>query len=86
MYEFRKCVNRYNGNYHTSSFTCMDQFLCMVFAQLTYRESFAILRSVFVHVKRSFIISAFEVGYLAAHLPTRMKNVTGEYTPTFVKS
>ena len=39
MYEFRKCVDRYNGNYHTSSFTCMDQFLCMAFAQLTYRES-----------------------------------------------
>lgn len=39
MYEFRKCVNKYNGNYHTSSFTCMDQFLCMAFAQLTYRES-----------------------------------------------
>jgi transposase len=39
MYEFRKCVDRYNGNYHTSSSTCMDQFLCMAFAQLTYRES-----------------------------------------------
>lgn len=39
MYEFRKCVDRYDGNYHTSSFTCMDQFLCMAFAQLTYRES-----------------------------------------------
>lgn len=39
MYEFRKCVNLYGGNYHTSSFTCMDQYLCMAFAQLTYRES-----------------------------------------------
>lgn len=39
MYEFRKCINQYNGNYHTSSFTCLDQFLCMAFAQLTYRES-----------------------------------------------
>jgi hypothetical protein len=39
MYEFRKCVNRYGGNYHTSSFACMDQYLCMGFAQLTYRES-----------------------------------------------
>lgn len=38
MYKFRKCVDRYNGNYHTSSFSCMDQFLCMAFAQLTYRE------------------------------------------------
>ena len=39
MYEFRKCVDRYSGNYHTSSFSCMDQYLCMAFAQLTYRES-----------------------------------------------
>ena len=39
MYEFRKCVDRYDGNYHTSSFSCMDQYLCMSFAQLTYRES-----------------------------------------------
>jgi hypothetical protein len=27
MYEFRKCLNRYNGNYHTSSFSCLDQYL-----------------------------------------------------------
>jgi hypothetical protein len=39
MYEFRKCIDRYNGNYHTSSFSCMDQYFCMAFAQLTYRES-----------------------------------------------
>ncbi|MCP4634384.1 MAG: IS4 family transposase [candidate division Zixibacteria bacterium] len=37
--EFRQCVNRYNGNYRVRSFTCYDQFLCMAFAQLTYRES-----------------------------------------------
>ncbi len=39
MYEFRKCVNRYKGNYRVKSFSCLDQFLCMAFAQLTYRES-----------------------------------------------
>ena len=38
-YEFRKCVERYNGNYKIKSFSCWDQFLCMAFAQLTYRES-----------------------------------------------
>jgi len=38
-YEFRKCVERYNGNHKVLSFTCLDQFLCMAFAQLTYRES-----------------------------------------------
>jgi hypothetical protein len=39
LYDFRKCVNRYHGNHKVQSFTCMDQFLCMSFAQLTYRES-----------------------------------------------
>ena len=37
--QFRKCVDRYRGNYRTRSFTCYDQFLCMAFAQLTYRDS-----------------------------------------------
>jgi hypothetical protein len=39
LHEFRKCVNRYDGEYKVKSFSCMDQFLCMAFAQLTYRES-----------------------------------------------
>ena len=39
MHEFRKCVTRYHGNYNVKSFSCLDQFLCMAFAQLTYRES-----------------------------------------------
>jgi len=39
MYEFRKCVERYKGNYKVRSFSCWDQYLCMAFAQLTYRES-----------------------------------------------
>ena len=39
MHQFRQCVKRYNGNHHVKSFTCLDQFLCMAFAQLSYRES-----------------------------------------------
>ena len=38
-YEFKQCVRRYNGNYKIKNFTCQQQFLCMAFAQLTYRES-----------------------------------------------
>ena len=38
-YEFNKCVHRYQGEYRTRNFSCFDQFLCMAFAQLTYRES-----------------------------------------------
>jgi hypothetical protein len=39
IYEFHQCVQRYHGHYKMKSFSCWDQFLCMAFAQLTYRES-----------------------------------------------
>ena len=39
LHEFRKCVKRYRGHYKVQSFSCLDQYLCMAFAQLTYRES-----------------------------------------------
>jgi len=38
-YHFHRLVKRYKGNYKVSRFACWDQFLCMAFAQLTYRES-----------------------------------------------
>jgi hypothetical protein len=36
---FRRCVTRYAGERKVKSFSCLDQFLCVAFAQLTYRES-----------------------------------------------
>ncbi len=36
---FRRCVARYGGEYKVKTFSCLDQYLCMAFAQLTYRES-----------------------------------------------
>lgn len=38
-YEFNKSVDKYHGNYRTKDFKCWQQFLCMMFGQLTYRES-----------------------------------------------
>ena len=38
-YDFRRCVERYQGNAYVKTFTCWDQYLAMAFAQLTYRES-----------------------------------------------
>jgi hypothetical protein len=38
-YSFQQCVKRYRGNHRVRTFSCFDQFLCMAFAQLTYRES-----------------------------------------------
>ena len=38
-HEFNKCVRRYQGEHRIRNFSCFDQFLCIAFAQLTYRES-----------------------------------------------
>ena len=38
-HEFNQCVRRYRGNSRARGFSCFDQFFCMAFAQLTYRES-----------------------------------------------
>jgi hypothetical protein len=50
VYEFQKCMARYRGDSHLRGFSCLDQYLAMSFAQLTYRESLrdieACLRSV----------------------------------------
>jgi hypothetical protein len=49
-YEFQRCVARYDGDSYPRGFSCLDQYLSMTFAQLTYRESLrdieACLRSV----------------------------------------
>jgi Domain of unknown function (DUF4372)/Transposase DDE domain len=38
-HEFNTCVRRYRGDRRLRGFSCRDQFLCMAFAQLTFRES-----------------------------------------------
>jgi hypothetical protein len=38
-HDFNACVRRYRGDYRSRGFSCRDQFLCMAFAQLTFRES-----------------------------------------------
>jgi hypothetical protein len=39
LHSFRRSVQRYRGHYKVQSFSCLDQYLCMAFAQLSYRES-----------------------------------------------
>ena len=45
---FRRCVAKHRGDHKVQHFTCMDQFLTMAFAQLTYRES---LRDIEVNLR-----------------------------------
>jgi hypothetical protein len=39
LHTFQRCVARYQAEHKVKSFSCLDQYLCMAFAQLTYRES-----------------------------------------------
>ena len=39
LHTFHQCVDRYQGDFKVQEFFCLDQYLCMAFAQLTYRES-----------------------------------------------
>lgn len=43
MNDFRKAVRKYRGEYKVQKFSCLDQFLCMAFAQLTFLESLPVL-------------------------------------------
>jgi hypothetical protein len=56
--EFDKSVEKYQGNYYAKNFSCWDQFLCMLFAQLTHRES---LRDIEICL-RSFGKKLYHVG------------------------
>jgi len=37
--DFDKCVRQYHGNHRIKTFSCFDQYLCMAFAQITFRQS-----------------------------------------------
>ncbi len=39
LHAFHRCVQRYDGHSYVKNFSCLDQFLVMAFAQLTFRES-----------------------------------------------
>jgi hypothetical protein len=57
--EFHCCVRRYGGNYRTRRFSCWDQFLCMAFAQLTYRESLRDIQTCLHAVKSKLYHAGF---------------------------
>ena len=44
-FQFQQCVEKYAGNKGIRAFTCWQQFLCLVFGQLTQRNS---LRSIVI--------------------------------------
>src|SRR3990167_7270898 len=57
--EFRKCVRRYRGDYKVTSFSCLDQFLSIAFAQLTYRESLRDIETCLRSIKKKLYHMGF---------------------------
>lgn len=54
-YEFEKCVSSYHGDRYIKSFPCWQQFLCLCFGQLTFRESIrSIVLCLNVHPKKLY--------------------------------
>src|ERR1035437_1745130 len=58
-YEFRRCVRRYRGEFRLRRFSCLDQFLAMAFAQLTYRESLRDIETCLRAVRAKLYHAAF---------------------------
>ncbi|OGC37611.1 transposase [candidate division WOR-1 bacterium RIFOXYD2_FULL_36_8] len=60
--KFQECVENYQGNYKMKSFSCWDQYLCMTFAQLTYRESLRDIETCLRTMKSKLYHSGFRGG------------------------
>jgi len=84
-HEFRRCVDRYDGNYKVSTFTCWDQFLCLAFAQLTGRESLREIEICLRALGPRLYHSGVRGTSRAARLPTPTKRATIGFTPTWSK-
>ena len=76
-YPFQICVDRYQGNRYVKEFSCWDQFLCLVFAQLTYRESLRDIEACLIWVSGG--------KFLATRWPTPTRCATGAFTATLPK-
>jgi hypothetical protein len=89
-YEFLKCVGRYRGNYKIKSFSCWDQYLCMAFAQLTYRESLrdieACLRAAHVKLYHMGIRGKVSRNTLAHANEVRDYRIYEDFTRTLIST
>ena len=66
MHEFRRCVDRYRGHHKVQTFSCFDQFLCMAFAQLTFRDSLRDIETCLRSVQSKLYHAGFRGRFRAA--------------------
>ena len=77
--DFKKCVARYDGNYKAKEFSCWHQLLCMMFGQLSNRESLSDLvlclqtqRNKWYHLGIGNSISKSNLAYANEHRDWRI--------------
>ena len=79
LHTFRRCVARYPSNYPTKTFSHLDQYLSMAFAQLTFRESLRDIEVCLRAHEAKLYISAFADTSLAAIWAMRTRNAIGAF-------
>ena len=82
---FRRCVRRYHGDYKVKSFSCRDQFLCMAFAQLTFRESLRDIETCLRACRASSTTRASARQFRGARWPMPTRLTIGESMPTSLR-
>ena len=87
---FQTCVARYDGDYKSTRFSCWDQYLCMAFAQLTYRESLrdieACLRAVQSRLYHVGIRARIARSTLAEANETRDWRIYADFTQGLIRT
>ena len=90
LQELHKCVKRYRGDHKIKTFSCLDQFLCMTFAQLTCRESLrdieACLRAVQPKLYRMGFRSKVSRNTLAHANKTRDWRIYADFAQVLIAS
>jgi hypothetical protein len=88
LHSFRACVRRYFGDYKVRKFSCLDQFLSLAFAQLTFRESLrdieACLRSARSQLYHMGIRGSISRSTLADANETRDWRIFADFAQSFI--
>ena len=79
---FRRCVARYGGEHKVKTFSCLDQYLSMAFAQLTYRESLRDIEACLRAQAGKLYHMGIRSRLRATRWPMPTRCATGASTPT----
>ena len=80
-HEFNTCVRRYDGKQRSRGFSCRDQFLCLAFGQLTFRESLRDIETGLRAVQGKLYHAGFGDVFRGARWPMPIAHTTGEALP-----